>query len=269
MMIDYIKFLISSNDAHSLLLHSKTGLGKTYTTIKTLKKLNVEYAYTNGVITTVALYKMLYENNNKVIIIDDVETIFQDDRTVNLLKAALWDVDGIRQVTYKTSSKTLEGYPEQFEFTGKIIILANDIIGKNNLSFQALLSRCIKYEIQYSYNEIKEIAKDIVKNKTLTTDIKNKVVDVIDNSITPQHFFNFRLLDRLISFLKYDINKGENLFFNSIDKDEDLDMFLNIINNNKSVTEQINKYIEQTGKSRMTFFRKKKKLIKEGIICYQ
>ena len=266
MIFEYIKFLISTKDTHSLLLHSKTGLGKTYSTIKYLKELNVEFEYTNGVVTAVALYKMLYDNNDKIIIIDDVETIFQDDRIVNLLKAALWEVDGERKVTYKSSSKTLEGYPESFTYTGKIIILANDILGKNNLSFQALLSRCIKYEIQYSYNEIKQLSKEIVKYKDLTTDIKNKVVEVIDNSITPQHFFNFRLLDRLISFIKYDINNGETLFFNSIEIDEDLNIFLDIIKNNKSVTEQVNKYIEVTGKSRITFFRKKKKLIKEGII---
>jgi len=263
---DYLKMLFADY-VHGVICHSKAGLGKTYNTIKILKKHKKEYIYNSGVTTAVALYKLLQDNNDKIIILDDIETIFKDERIINILKAALWEVDGQRTISYKSSAKTLEDYKESFIYTGGIIILANEIKGKNDESYKALMSRCLKYELNYTYNEILLLSKEIInERKDLTIIQQNVAISIIDNCISPKHFFNFRLLDRLICFIKYNIEKAEMLFKNSLDIDEELSILMDIINNNKTVKEQVKQYINVTGQSRMTFFRKKKKLKKEGLI---
>ena len=263
---DYLNMLFEGH-IHSVLCHSKAGYGKTYTTIKTLKELGKDYIYNSGVTTAVALYKMFYDNNDKVIVLDDIETIFKDDRIINLLKAALWDVDGKRRISYKSTSKTLEDYPDSFEFTGKLIILANEIQGRNDESYKALMSRCLKYELTYNLQEILDISKNIIhEDDSLTQEQKDRIIQIIDTYIRPEHCFNFRLLERLKSFVKYDIEKSEQLFLASIDIDEDVAILVDIIKENEVVKDQIEKYRQVTGKSRMTFFRKKKQLKDEGMI---
>jgi replication-associated recombination protein RarA len=263
---DYLKML-SNGLIHSVLCYSKAGYGKTYTTIKFLKEIEKEYVYYSGVTTAVALYKILFENNNKIIVLDDIETIFQDDRIIDILKASLWDVDNKRIVSYKSSSKVLENYPDSFEFIGKIIILANEVKGKNDESFKALLSRTLKYHLNYKYEDIKKIAINIINNKEeLTQEQKTFIISIINNKIYPEHNFNFRIMERLISFVKYDMNKAEELFMNSIDIDEDIQILIKIINEYKNVDEQIEEYKKITGHSRPTFFRKKKKLKQSGVI---
>ena len=262
----YLKMLFNGH-VNSVLCHSKAGLGKTYTTIKLLKQHSQQYKYSSGIATAVGLYKLLYDNNDKVLVLDDIETIFQDERIINLLKAALWDVDGKRVVSYKSSSKTLEDYPDEFIYTGKIIILANEIKGKVDESYKALMSRCLKYELTYTYKEILEIAKVMVlESNDLNPSQKTKVVDIMCKNINPQHSFNFRLLRRLIAFVKYDMEKSEALFLSSLDVDEEISILIDVIKNNDTVSEQVKAYKQLTGQSRMTFFRKKKKLKADGVI---
>jgi hypothetical protein len=257
---DYIDMLIN-NHINSILCYSKAGYGKTYTTINELNNKNVEYIYVSGITTAVALYKLLYDNRNKIIVIDDVETIFQDDRIINILKAALWKVGNKRVISYKTSSVVLEDYPDSFTYNGKIIILANEIKGKNDESFNAVISRCLKYNLNYSFDEIIDISINIITNKKDLNKVqKNKIIDIIENIIKPEHNFNFRLLEQLISFTKYDINKCEILFLNSININDDIKILRECINKHITVEEQINEFKNRTGKSRMTFFRLKKKI---------
>src|SRR6056297_1997084 len=213
---DYLRMLFEGY-VYSVLCHSKAGLGKTYTTVKLLKQFGKSYEYSSGITTAVGLYKLLFDNNGKVLVLDDIETIFQDDRAVNLLKAALWDVDGKRIVTYKSSSVVLEDYPDSFVYTGQIIILANEVKGKKDESYNALMSRCLKYELNYTFEEVIKIATSMtMQSSDLNPSQKTKVVDVIQRNICPQHSFNFRLLERLKAFVKYDIEKAETLFLESL-----------------------------------------------------
>ncbi len=263
---DYVTMLLKGH-VHSVLCHSKAGFGKTYTTIKILKEFNVKYSYSSGVATAVSLFKLLYENKNNLLILDDIETIFQDDRIINILKSALWEVDGKRMVSYKTSAKVLEDYPDDFEYKGKLIILANELRGKKDESYKALLSRCLKYELSYTLSELIKIGKNIIEEREdITSEQKCRIITIMESNISVQHSFNFRLLMRLVAFVKYDFYKAEKLFLDSLDIDEEAEIMVDIIKNNNKIKNQIIEFRNRTGQSRMTFFRKKKKLKDEGII---
>ena len=263
----YIKMMVGGH-INSVLIHSKAGLGKTYTTITELKKHNVEYKYISGVTTAVGLYKLLYDNNDKIIILDDIETMFKDDKIINLLKSALWEFDnGVRSVSYSTTSKVLEQYPKTFTYTGKIIILMNDIMNNNNDSFKALMSRMLYYKLQYTHEELIQISNDIIENdETLDNTQKQTVKKILYNTITPAHDYNIRLLERLKTFVKYDDEKAEQLFKNTITVDEDYKIILKLNNTEYKKEDQAKEYTRRTGKSRITFFRKRKEMTEEGLI---
>lgn len=259
--------MLIAGHCNAIICHSRAGLGKTYNTIKLLESNNAEYVYNSGVTTAVALYKMLYDDNGKIIVFDDVETIFKDERAINILKASLWGFDD-RIVTYKTSSKVLDGYPDNFVFTGKIIILANDIYNHVNKSesLKALLSRCIVYELTYTIQELYENIKMIINEKNLTKEQKEHCLSIIKGCIeTPGIVINLRLIERLVSFVCYDMNKAKSLFLSSIEVDESLQIIYDIIKHTQPQN-QCKEYMRVTGHSKMTFFRKKKQLKILGLI---
>ena len=262
----YLNMLFKGH-IYSVLCCSKAGLGKTHMTIELVKQSNIPYTYKSGITTPMALYKLLYDNRNGILILDDIETIFSNDYIINLLKAALWVVDKKRQISYKTSSHALDGYDDTFTYNGMIIFLVNTIKGKRDESFNALMSRCLKCEIIYTLTEIKKLSSDIIYAKQDINNIqKNKIVDIVYRTIYPQHNFNFRLLERLVEFVKYDINNAEDMFLDSLEIDYDLDIFLTIVKTCKGVVNQQIKFSQETGKSKSTFYRQKRKLKKEGLI---
>ena len=63
-----------------------------------------------------------------------------------------------------------------------------------------------------------------------------------------------------MSFVKYDKGKAEHLFKITTETDEAKELVLKLMNSKKTVKQQIEEFIELTGKSRMTFFRIKKSI---------
>ena len=116
----------------SLVITGMAGVGKTHLVKETLTNLGLreshEFEHFKGKATPAGLYMTLYANSDKIIVLDDCDSVFKDDDAVNILKAALDSYD-TRQISY-ISSKPLkdefgEPIPSRFEFTGKIIFISN------------------------------------------------------------------------------------------------------------------------------------------------
>ena len=93
------------------------------------------------------MFITLYQNSDKIIILDDCDSVFKDDDAVNILKAALDSYD-TRKISY-ISSKQLkdefgEPIPAHFEFTGRIIFISN--INQSKLD-EAIRSRSFVSDI--------------------------------------------------------------------------------------------------------------------------
>lgn len=256
---DYLK-MIKAGNIQSLIVFGKTGLGKTYTVINIAKEEKIDFVYRSGYTTPLALYKFMYENRDKVILFDDLEGLFNNELAVALLKSALWEADGKRIVSYETTAKGISDVPRVFEFTGKIIILTNRINGKKDEHFKALLSRTTNFELIFTYDEMMKMCGEIIESRDLTDKQRAVIRDVMDRHINPTSEFNYRMLDRLIEFVKYDGDKAEELFMCSHEQDDKIDLVFRLANSNLSVGEQVKKFYEQTGSSRMTYFRIKKYL---------
>lgn len=116
----------------SLVVTGGAGLGKTFLVKKTLADMGLEeakqFVHFKGRATAAGLFVTLYENCDKIIVLDDCDSVFKDADAVNLLKAALDSYD-TRKISYISTKPLKDTYgdpvPRHFEFTGKIIFISN------------------------------------------------------------------------------------------------------------------------------------------------
>jgi len=244
-----------------LLVKGRTGIGKTHEIINTLKEFNADFEYMAGFTTPLALYQFMYDHRDKLIVLDDLEGVMNDIKAVSLLKAATGETNGKRIVHYNTTSKAAKDYPSCFEMKEGIIILCNEVSGNRyNENFQALLSRAITYSMKLTHTEVLDICKKILEQRKLNEVEKDRVLQIIRDNVTEATGFNLRELDKLIQCVQYNLDKAEQLYLSTIDFDEERHLVLKLMRSELAVEQQVNKFVEETGMHRATYYRIKKKL---------
>jgi len=90
----------------SLVVTGGAGTGKTHLVKQTLSDMGLEestdFVHFKGRATPAGLFITLYENSDKIIVLDDCDSVFKDDDAVNILKGALDSYDS-RKISYITS----------------------------------------------------------------------------------------------------------------------------------------------------------------------
>lgn len=258
-----INVLINTTEHFGLIMSGEGGLGKTILTLEQIKhKLKPnEWEYNNGYTTPLALYRFLYENRDKkVIILDDVEGVFGNGISLSILKGSLWDSDGQRIVQYNSTSNKTDDLPSQFVMNSKMIILTNSIPKKHDISTRAMMSRTITYELSFDYVQKLEICKKFIGDyNDLTKKQRDKVIRLVEEHTSQAtKDFNFRTLKKAIAFIKYDEKKAENLFKATIETDEVKEVYLRAVKEYKTIKEQVSYFKEYSGRGRTTFFAIKK-----------
>jgi hypothetical protein len=139
------------------------GVGKTYTVEQILEhfkeKQNTQFEIVKGALSAVNLYKLAYRNRKagNVIVLDDADSIFNDEDALNLLKV-LCDSSDIRKVSWMKESNALkeDDIPQSFEFAGAMIFISNLDFqrfvdeGKNKYAqhFEAIMSRSMYLDLR-------------------------------------------------------------------------------------------------------------------------
>ena len=139
------------------------GVGKTYTVEKILdyckEKQGTQFEIVRGALSAVNLYKLAYRNRKpgNVIVLDDADSIFNDEDALNLLKV-LCDSSETRKVSWMKESNALtsEDIPQRFEFNGAIIFISNLDFqkfvdeGRNKYAqhFEAIMSRSLYLDLR-------------------------------------------------------------------------------------------------------------------------
>jgi len=116
----------------SLLITGAAGTGKTHLVKQTLSEIGLreseDFVHFKGRATAAGLFITLYENSDRIVVLDDCDSVFRDDDAVNILKAALDSYD-TRRISYITSKPLKDSYdqpvPRHFEFTGRVIFISN------------------------------------------------------------------------------------------------------------------------------------------------
>lgn len=136
------------------------GLGKTHAIERVLEAAHAEVRHQtlNSHVTPLSLYKTLYENRDRVLLLDDLEHIYTHSVSVGILRAALEDrgqQDGKRRprvVTYNTS-RDLD-CPSSFDYRGGVILIGNRVPRARDPIVQALLTRITVIDFEFAPEDV-------------------------------------------------------------------------------------------------------------------
>ena len=124
----------------SLIVTGEGGLGKTHSVKSTIAQNGLEtneYVFFKGYSTARGLYNTLFDNNGKLIVFDDCDSVLEDKVALNILKSAL-DSYETREISWMAKMTKGDVYPNQFNFTGRVIFISNK--NKDKID-EAVLSR--------------------------------------------------------------------------------------------------------------------------------
>jgi len=130
----------------SLIVMGEGGLGKSYSVVNTIESNDLEsdeYVFFKGYSTARGLYNTLYDNNGKLIVFDDCDSVLDDKVAVNILKSALDSYDK-RTISWISKVGKNDEYPQHFDFTGRIIFISNK--SKEKID-EAILTRSLTVDL--------------------------------------------------------------------------------------------------------------------------
>jgi len=144
--LDQLANMVINGDTPSLIVTGEGGLGKTHAITQAILNSDLisdDYVFIKGYSTARGLYNALYDNNSRLIIYDDCDSILEDKVALNILKSAL-DSYERRTITWAARMNRNDEYPQQFDFTGRIIFISNK--SKESMN-EALLTRSLTVDL--------------------------------------------------------------------------------------------------------------------------
>jgi len=163
-----------SGDVRAMIVVGPPGVGKSYGVEYELEKSGmfdkianrrIKYEIIKGAMTPIGLYCTLYRMSDpqNVLVFDDCDAVFQDDLSLNILKAAL-DSGKKRKIYWNSDSAMLrrEGVPDSFDFKGSAIFITN-------LKFQNVKSKKMQDHLEalQSRCHFLDLTLDTVRDKLL------------------------------------------------------------------------------------------------------
>lgn len=162
----------------SVIISGRGGVGKSYSVTKTLKDFGLMdmsmsedmmgidnpedcFITLKGYSTAKSLYRTLYENNGSVIICDDMDSVFKDNTSISILKAAL-DSYSNRVIHWGAEMRGDDNLPRTFEFTGRIIFITN--LNSDEID-QAVVTRSMVIDLAMSPSELIDRMMEIIKSR--------------------------------------------------------------------------------------------------------
>ena len=155
-----------AQNIRAMVVTGAPGVGKTFTVEQILERSNVPHEIVRGSLSALHLYMLAYKYRKpgNVIVLDDADSIFNDEDALNILKA-LCDTSSTRKVSYMKEAPQLKeaDIPQSFEFNGAMIFISNLDFqtfvdeGKNKYAqhFEALMSRSLYLDLRlHDRNEL-------------------------------------------------------------------------------------------------------------------
>ncbi|MEM4680647.1 MAG: hypothetical protein QW038_02525 [Nanopusillaceae archaeon] len=247
----HIDKFLENERIKGMIIIGDAGIGKTFNLIKRLRTLNKDFVYVCGHISALQFYRIIFENREKIIVINDALNIFENEDCLNILLNAL-DLD---YSIVKWVGKEID-IPNEFVFRGKIFIILNKIA--DNEIVNALKDRCIFYELKFSNKEIIEMMYAYAKIKGYDTKVVDFIKELNEKFVIKN--LSLRLIDKIYNYDDFEIVKD------LVELGEEESLVLELSKSFYDVNKQISIFIEKTGLSRRTFFRIKKKLRDVGLI---
>lgn len=226
----------------SLIISGPPGLGKSHTVRTELAEAfpdgpesideegneQLRYDTVSGSISAVGLYQALwYTRNGGVLVLDDVDDVFRDETSLNLLKGAL-DSSPIRSISWRKEARWLEehGIPDRFTFDGHVVFLTNidfeAIIqsGKRDAEhYKALIDRsmylCLTLRTRRDFMiRIRAVAQGpegmLAKQYGLTEEQSDELLDFITDNQDRFYGLSLRLVGQIAICMRADPSNWQN-----------------------------------------------------------
>ena len=200
-MLNDMTKAVKKGDVRAMIVSGPPGVGKShgveevldrYTTLEQLGARKT-HEVIKGAMSPLGLYCALYKNADRgnVVVFDDCDSIFSDELSLNILKAAL-DSKKNRKIYWNTDSHKLraEGIPDCFTFKASAIFITNlkfdKVKGKLREHLEALESRCHYMDLTIDTDRekmlrIRQVIQDGMLNEyKLSDEVKEDIVDFVD-----------------------------------------------------------------------------------------
>lgn len=139
------------------------GIGKSYGIRRILIEDNADFLEVSGEVTEAYLYRLLFENNGRVIWFKDVANLLNGLKSINILKAAT-ETEESRVITKNNYSKQQDDLPDRFVCRCRFIFDYNNIQNTMRDDFEALMGRGDFIEFALSTKELEHIMRCIAKS---------------------------------------------------------------------------------------------------------
>lgn len=201
------------------ILHHNTG--KTHSTEEIMTEFGFSegsgYTKVAGSASPIGLYRLLYENRDGILMMDDADSALGDQEGRNLLKAAA-DTKRVRKVSWMKAGSTMvdpddydpetmsDKLPRSFEYKGQIIFISNLPLDKLDPD-KALRTRAIVVDVDPTNQEIWDFFPKIIDKIPLDVDYPLKheqrvqVVEWLRSRKMPEKTANIRILVRGLNIL--------------------------------------------------------------------
>lgn len=162
-----------------------------------------DYRIIKGYASPSALYRILFENKNKVIVFDDCDSVLRDTDAVNVLKSAL-DSNEERWVSWNVNSSS--DLPPTFKFNGQVIFITNMDMDKVPEPIQ---TRCYKVDVAMSSEQrltrMRTVLADVMPHVDMT--YKLEAIELLQTHVHVTKNINFRSLMATIAIRTDDTTK--------------------------------------------------------------
>ena len=239
-MLEDMTRATKKGDVKAMIVSGPPGVGKSFGVEKVLGKHELiaqlgdrpaKYQVVKGAMSAIGLYCKLfnYADKDNVLVFDDCDSIFTDELSLNILKAAL-DSKKNRTIHWNTDSFKLrnEGVPDSFNFQGGAIFITNlkfdKAKGKIREHLMALESRCHYIDLTIDTDRekmlrIQQIVKDgMLDEYTLAEDVVQDIVDFVDINKNRLRELSLRTVLKVADLAKAFPTKWEAMAENTVMK---------------------------------------------------
>ena len=228
-------------DVRAMIVSGPPGVGKSHGVEKVLGKHELiaalgdkpaKYEVVKGAMSAIGLYCKLYKHADKdnVLVFDDCDSVFSDELSLNILKAAL-DSKKTRRICWNTDSFKLrnEGVPDSFNFQGSAIFITNikfDNVKSKKMRdhLEALESRCHYIDLTIDTDRekmlrIKQITKDgMLDEYGLADHVVDEIVDFMESNKAKLRELSLRTVLKVADLAKAFPTKWEAMAENTVMK---------------------------------------------------
>lgn len=215
---------VVEGNIRSLIISGAPGVGKTHELERKLKNAErsnqiISYVSIKGSISPIGLYEALYNNCEKgqVVVLDDLDSVFDNEETLNILKAAL-DTGTKRIISWAKASRFLadSDIPRSFEYCGQIVFITNTdpdrVIAKGGRlapHMNALVSRSVFLDLCIHDNEsIMVRVEQVLRESELADDLDidedavEAIIEWMHQNVKRLRSLSIRTVIQLASYIK-------------------------------------------------------------------